>query len=355
MGATTVSVAATLQIPQIPIQNLYFLLCYAWNQLDQGALVDVTRVPTNNLVDLFATVLCDGIDHITRRGIQQGYEECDDDLTSLRGRIDGVASARRLLLIHGRAACRFDELSTNTPANRALKATLRNLLAGVEDSKLRVRVRTTYSRFSAIDEMRLSTQAFRAIQLGSNARFYRFLLHVCEFIHGSWLIDQRHGKHRFRDFVRDERAMSTVFERFIYNFLRLEKLGWSVTRDYIKWAATSGTDPTLSLLPQMRTDITLRRQNQYRIVDAKYYREMLSSHHGSSKLQSAHLYQMMSYVTNARAANDSGEISGMLLYPRVDRDLRERYIIQGIPVDLCTVDLNADWQNIRDELKILFA
>jgi 5-methylcytosine-specific restriction enzyme subunit McrC len=354
MGATTVSVVA-IDFPQIPIQNLYFLLCYAWNQLDQGALVDVTRVRTNNLVDLFATVLCDGIDHIARRGIQQGYDERNEDLTSLRGRIDGVASARRLLLIHGRAACRFDELSTNTPANRALKATLRNLLAGVEDSKLRVRVRTAHARFSSIDEMRLSTQAFRGIQLGSNARFYRFLLHVCEFIHGSWLIDQRHGKHRFRDFVRDERAMSAVFERFIYNFLRLEKLGWGVSRDHIKWEATSETDVNLSLLPQMRTDITLRRSNQYRIVDAKYYREMLSHHHGSSKLQSAHLYQMMSYVSNARAANDSEEISGMLLYPRVDRDLRERYIIQGITIDLCTIDLNADWQAIRDELKDLFA
>jgi 5-methylcytosine-specific restriction enzyme subunit McrC len=354
MGATTVSVAAS-DIPKIPIQNLYFLLCYAWNQLDQGALVDVARLPSNNLVDLFAAVLCNGIDHIARRGIQQGYEERNEDLTSLRGRIDGVASARRLLLIHGRAACHFDELSTNTPANRTLKATLRILLAGVEDSDLRGRVRSAHARFSEIDEMCLSTQAFRNIQLGSNARFYRFLLHVCEFIHGSWLIDQRHGKHRFRDFVRDERTMSAVFERFIYNFLRLEKLGWSVSRDYIKWEATSNTDVNLSLLPQMRTDITLRRGNQYRIVDAKYYSEMLSHYHGSSKLQSAHLYQMMSYVSNASAADDSQAISGMLVYPRVDREIRESYVIQGIKIDLCTIDLNADWQAIRHELRKLFA
>ena len=43
--------------PRIPIQNLYYLLCYAWNRLPQGKLVDVSGVPATELANLFAHVL----------------------------------------------------------------------------------------------------------------------------------------------------------------------------------------------------------------------------------------------------------------------------------------------------------
>jgi hypothetical protein len=76
-----------------------------------------------------------------------------------------------------------------------------------------VRVRTAHARFSAIDEMRLSTQAFRGIQLGSNARFYRFLLHVCEFIHGSWSDIVRRPRDRWViDFGTRSETESAKFE-----------------------------------------------------------------------------------------------------------------------------------------------
>ena len=40
--------------PRIPIKNLYYLLCYSWDQLEQGQLVDVANCPSTELVDLFA-------------------------------------------------------------------------------------------------------------------------------------------------------------------------------------------------------------------------------------------------------------------------------------------------------------
>ena len=56
----------------IPIRNIYYLLCYAWNRLDEGAIVDVSGVDTTELADLFATVLIGGVHHLTRRGLDQG-------------------------------------------------------------------------------------------------------------------------------------------------------------------------------------------------------------------------------------------------------------------------------------------
>ncbi len=41
----------------IPIQNIYFLLCYAWNQLEERDLVEINAEDTTSLQDLLARVL----------------------------------------------------------------------------------------------------------------------------------------------------------------------------------------------------------------------------------------------------------------------------------------------------------
>lgn len=338
----------------IPIRNLYYLLCYAWNRLEQGKIIAVARIPTTSVADLFAAVLCSGVEHIARRGMQQGYQPRVEEVSSLRGRIDVLSSSRRHLLLHGRAICSFADLSVDTLANRILKATLKLLKDRVDDKGLRQRVRALYSRLSSISDLRLTRQVFKSIQLGSHERFYRFLMRICELVLGSWLVESGTGSSRFRDFRRDERAMTRVFEDFIYNFLRLEQSQWRVSRERIPWAASSTTDPTLRLLPEMRTDVVLRQANSCRIIDAKYYQKALSHRYDTDKFHSANLYQLMSYVSHESARNASQEISGMLLYPRVDRTLRERYLIQGHVIDLCTIDLNADWQEIEAEIRALF-
>ena len=75
----------------------------------------------------------------------------------------------------------------------------------------------------------------------------------------------------------------------------------------------------------------------------------LSSRYDTNKVHSAHLYQLMSYLTNVRK-KEGDELTGMLIYPRVDRTLRERYSIQGYPIAVCTVDLNQDWRALKAEL-----
>ena len=111
----------------IPIQNLYYLLCYAWNQLEQAQVVDVSAMSSDVPADLFATVLVKGIEHLRRRGLNVGYRTEHEILAGVRGRIDILETERRFLAQHGHAACHFDELTIDTPANRILKSTLKLL------------------------------------------------------------------------------------------------------------------------------------------------------------------------------------------------------------------------------------
>ena len=60
------------------------------------------------------------------------------------------------------------------------------------------------------------------------------------------------------------------------------------------------------------------------IIDAKYYQNTLNERHGTQKLHPDNLFQMWAYLTNAQRAPDVN-LSGMLVYPRVDQTLRCRY------------------------------
>ena len=349
MGQTPPQRLTVLQA-RIPIRNFYYLLCYAWDQLEQGKVVDVQRCPTTRLVDLYALVLCDGIKHLARRGIERGYELHSDELASLRGRIDVFGSVRRLLPMRGRAVCAFDELTVNTLNNQILKATLSLLARSAElDQALKKEVMACLRGMSGVADQELSATLFRRVQLHSNNRFYRFLLNVCELIVSSQQVDSNAGPSKFRDFDRDEKAMARMFERFLFNFIRREVPGTSVKRERIGWQAESASDPELSLLPSMNTDISVRQGNVRLIIDAKYYRNTLSLYRETEKLHSNNLYQLMSYLNNAGDENGC-TLKGMLIYPQVEKPVRQMYVIQGHPVFIGTLDLSREWQTIHKEL-----
>src|SRR5205823_4476918 len=93
---------------------------------------NISRLASNKLADLFAVVLLGGVSHVARRGLDRNYIPHEDALAGIRGHIDVAESVRRLLLVRGRALCRFDEFMANTLPNKIIKATAR-FLARVPD------------------------------------------------------------------------------------------------------------------------------------------------------------------------------------------------------------------------------
>lgn len=330
------------------------MLCYSWNRLDQGRLIDVSAIPTTELVDLFALVLVDGLRHLEKRGLQSAYIEITEDLSGIRGRVDISTSLRRSLFARGQAHCRYDELTTNTLSNQIVKASLRALLRiPALDGTLRKRVAHSLIRLSSIQDITLREPTFSSNLLAQNSRFYRFLLNVCELLYQSYLLDENTGDVIFRDFTRDDAKMALVFQNFLSNFIARECSGWSVKSENIDWQASSSSDPLLRMLPRMQTDISLSRRREYIIVDAKYYREALSSHYGVEKLRGAHLYQLLAYLQNS----DQHDVlaSGMLIYPQNGRALHEQYTVLGRLIQIRTLDLSKPWQSIDNALRQIFA
>src|SRR5262245_44808605 len=111
----------------IPICNLYYLLCYAWNKLDERDFVDVEALPRQDLPNLFTRILINGVKRLLRQGIDRAYAAYTQDTQNPRGKIDLTDSLKRGLIIRNAVACEIDELNHDVLHNRILRTTLHRL------------------------------------------------------------------------------------------------------------------------------------------------------------------------------------------------------------------------------------
>lgn len=337
--------------PRIPIQNLYYLFCYAWNRLEEGDVVDVAGVDSPELVDLFAKVLSGGLKHLLRRGVDRGYLPVEQELSLLRGRINFEGSMQFKLRREPRLCCEFDELQLDILTNQILKATALRLIntSGI-DNELAHQLRVISKIFEDVTTIRLSKHLFRQVQIHRNNAFYEFLIRICELIYEATLPEGAGENYRFTDVLRDEEKMARVFEDFVRNFFRLEQTQYQVTPLQMQWDALSDENQ-LRMLPLMRTDIHLANMDRHIIIDTKYYVEALQIHYDKKSIRSENLYQLFSYLKNAEALGDGyNDVEGILLYPAVGERLAFSADLQGHRVQVCTLKLDQPWQLIRSDL-----
>ena len=113
---------------KIPIQNIYYLLSYAWNKLEESRIVSVKAETCDTVVDLFAKVLANGMSYILRRGIDRGYTPYCEETGVLRGKIDFPTTLKRNYSSIPRVYCEYDELNYNVLHNQIIKTTIYRLI-----------------------------------------------------------------------------------------------------------------------------------------------------------------------------------------------------------------------------------
>lgn len=336
----------------IPIQNIYYLLCYAWNKLEEKDVCSVSLTDKDKVIDLLGKVLCNGIVHLLKRGLDRGYVLHEEETGQIRGKINITTTLSKHFFSQPRVDCQFDELSHDVLHNQILKSTIKLLLRCEDLNKeIREQLKQLHHRLHDITDIALSKRCFRLVQLNRNNYFYDFLLRVCELVMDNMLITEERGKSRFRDFLKDEKAMRTLFEKFVKNFYKREQNEYKVTSERIYWDATSADELSERALPSMLTDVSLTSDDRKIVIDTKYYKAALQKYYDKESIQSANLYQMFSYVMNleSRGGTDS-ECEGILLYPTVESEHDYEYRIKGHRIAIKTINLNQDWRNIHNDL-----
>jgi 5-methylcytosine-specific restriction enzyme subunit McrC len=339
----------------IPIRNVYYLLCYGWEHVDQSDLVDLDSLgKLNRVQDLLGKVLAEGTFRLVRRGIDRGYRELTAEIPGVRGKLKVGAMATTAVRARSRTICSFEEFSPDVLHNRILRSSLDALRrAGTLDPTVQRDVELAYQKLDGISVVPLAPGLFRRVQLSRNQRIYQFLLSVCQLVQDSLLVDERSGESRFYDFREDENRMWKLFEDFALAFFRTEQDEFRVAgQRKLPWHEASGRTPSdEGYLPEMYPDLVLESAQRRIILDTKFYKAPLSHRHGSTKIRSDNLYQLLAYLESRQGMQPAGPPhEGMLLYAAVDRSFRADVVIRGFRIQALTVDLSRPWPEIHREM-----
>ena len=339
----------------IPILNIYYLLCYPWNKLDESEIVNVKAIDSTELIDLFAKVLSNGLYRLLKQGLDRYYVEQEHVVNGIKGKLNLSATIKQNILPFHKTVCVYDEFDYDILHNQILKTTISKLLRTNKlDSSLKYELYKLYIKLPPISVITIRNAHFKQIRLHRNNYHYDFILKVCQILNENLFIDESTGDYKFKDFVREEKAMARLFEAFVRNFYKLES-SYAVSSDTIVWQLTSENQDDLDMLPSMLTDITLQSVNQKIIIDTKYYKEAFKSRYEKQKIDSGNLYQLFAYLKNQE--NDleiTKSCEGILLYPSIHYDFEHTFKYENHKIRVMSINLNQDWQQIRaDLLKIV--
>ncbi|MCQ4922175.1 5-methylcytosine-specific restriction endonuclease system specificity protein McrC [Tissierella carlieri] len=340
--------------PKIPIRNIYHMLCYAWNVLDQSDNIFLGSEKFDNIYNLFARIYISGTSSLIKRGLNRYYIQENEMTSTLKGKINISDSIKSQSFLHGSMVCQFDEFSKDIKLNQIIKATINILIKSPQlDADLRNKLLKLRVHFSNIKDIRLSKALYSSLRYNRNNYHYQMLINISELIYQGLITNEENNEFSFSDFVRDNQ-MAKLYEKFVLNFYKthLDEAIYNVHAPKLKWNLDEEIDEEdLSLLPEMRTDIVIENKvtNTQLIIDTKYYAQTLVSSNWTDieRVRTGHLYQIFAYVCNSGFL---GNVKGMLLYPTIEKEVNAKFPIGGKGIEVRTLNLNADWEDISDRL-----
>ena len=352
--------SATSYIGRIPVRNLWLLMLYAselFRTCDIGN-VGLEDSP-DDLPDLIAEILAHAVELRQRRHLNLGYRSRDAVLNRVRGRIDVLKTERHQLLERGLVACRFDEMTIDTPRNRFVRAALETISRIVRKKELSHRCRVLANGMKAMGvsgnaptRAQISTDRF-----GRNDADDKFMVAAAKLAFDLALPMETAGAHVLALPGREERWVRTLFEKAVGGFYSvvLQPQGWRVQcGGWLRWQIERRTQGIADILPSMQTDVVLEHatSGQRIVIDTKFTSIVTNGWHREETLRSGYLYQIYAYLRSQVGRGDplADSASGLLLHPSVGTAVDETVVIQGHAIRFATVDLTGSSSEIRAHL-----
>lgn len=335
----------------IPILNVYYMLAYAFEFVDDAMLKRAGSEPFENQQELLASLLDAGIGKQLKRGLFREYISKQESIMGVRGRICMTETMRNRFAKKQSIACSFDELSEDNLHNQIIKATARLLIGSPDVAPLTrdaLKKKMLFSGgVSAIDAGHID---WGALRFDKNNQAYRFLLSICQLIISGMLMRDDDGNETLAPTIA-EKQMHRLYERFILKYFEKHWKELKPAASQIPWAIDDGYT---TMLPIMQSDIMLTSEYSIMIIDAKYYGSTLQKREDwdTRSIHSGNLYQIFTYVKNAAIAHPDKNVSGMLLYARTQESIQpdEKYEMAGNSIYVQTLDLAKDFTHISAQL-----
>ena len=327
------------------------MLAYAFSVLNKSEYRALAAEDFDNAAELCAAILERGVSLQLKHGLGQEYVNRTEALSSLRGKIEVTDSVKSQAIWRRQLVCSYDEFSVDTTMNRVIKATVALLVLSDITRARKKSLKKLMVFFADVRDIDLHTVDWN-MRYDRNNRTYRMLMAVCWLVVKGLLQTQSDGSVRMMDFF-DEQRMSRLYEKFILEYYRREHPKLRASAPHIDWVLD---DNFSHGLPKMRSDIMLSARGRVLIIDAKYYTSTMQSNLDKRTVHSGNLYQIFAYVKNKQIAferaEESVEVSGMLLYAATDEDIQPdaTYRMSGNRISATTLDLDRPFLEIRAQL-----
>lgn len=330
----------------IPIKNLYYMLSYAFQLLNEQGYKNLATEDFKNAGDLCAAILIRGISYQLKRGLGREYISETDTISAIRGKIEITESIKNQSMIRSQMVCTYDEFSVDSPLNRIIKSTVMLLLKADITAQRKKDLRKLMVYFADVSLVDVHSINW-AVNYNRNNQTYRLLITICHLVVKGLLQTKSDGSVKMMDFI-DEQRMCRLYEKFILEYYRKHYYPQiKASASQIDWALDDGIG---TMLPTMQSDIMLSCKEKTLIIDAKYYAHTTQVQYDVHTLHSNNLYQIFTYVKNK--ATKGGEVSGMLLYAKTDEEIypNNEYLMSGNKITVRTLDLNCDFEQIAAQL-----
>lgn len=350
-------------VGRIPVRNIWLLMLYAsdlFRHIDRHERVSVEENP-DDIPNLVAKILAREVGLRLKRNLSLEYKLRKAVLRRVRGRIDLLSTERHRLLDRGMIACRFNEMTVDTPRNRFVRAALEQIaritLHKDKDLARRCRILALKLKRIGVTGEKPGRGEVSVNRFGRHDAEDHKMVHAAHLAFNLGLPTESAGT---KLLVLPEREVSWIiklYEKGVAGFYRtvLSEKGWTVDPGRrLDWSLEGETSGIRRILPSMQTDIVLDHRNEKRrvVVDTKFTSIVTQGWYRDETLSSEYMYQIYAYLKSQKGRGDhlADKAEGLLLHPSVGDMVNETVIIQGHQIRFATVDLSANTKEIRRQL-----
>ena len=305
------------------------MLCVAWDlRVADGDLTSLGS-QRSDLLELLIGLFAERLLVAMRQGLPRRYVGHEEDLKIMRGRLHVVRQITALAARPDVLACRFDELSENTPLNRVLKAAVVRL---ARITRFAANARLLTELTARLEFVEISSAPLEEpVRLDRTNTAYHDLHQLARlFLSGDWQSTASGQSLGFSLLF----PMPELFEKFVGRCLRRALAPWPVRLQSRGHSALQDDEGPLF---ELRPDAVIDTPTGPVVLDTKW-KKLASNGDRKLGVSQDDIYQMLAYAQAYRAKRL------VLLYPwleGVEKGVNRHWRVVGAErhLDVAVVDV----------------
>lgn len=344
-------------MPNIPIQNLWFLMLYASEYLHQNLTDHFQLDQMEGLEALIGKVFSQHLSDYIHQHLRKQLKAKSKELAVVKGKIDFYQTEIRQSLAKGRVYCSYNETTYNTDRHAYMMSALELILTF--DLSTAVRRQLMKDQFelksygvTANSKYRLDRDYFSSFE-----HVCKHVIHLSKLIHDMKLLSTETGYSIQPKLMLTNEKIRKIFEKGIAGFFKL-----NLDKRKYKFISERGSKIDLDLanpqgeihrcFPHMYLDMMIQTKSKDfgLIIDTKFTDMLKNERNGKRQISSEYIRQIYTYTMSYKVKHPDQHYAGMLLYPAIDENFEMSIEMLAVPLYFYTVDLSQQIPDIHRQL-----